>query len=56
MPIYGSTGSIELVSPGVVVNKAHQLGEESFDKRLANNFSAERQILERLGQHPRIVR
>ncbi|KAK3897707.1 hypothetical protein C8A05DRAFT_47764 [Staphylotrichum tortipilum] len=36
--------------------KAHQLGEESFDERFANNFSVERQILERLGQHPRIVR
>ncbi|GAB1311841.1 hypothetical protein MFIFM68171_02051 [Madurella fahalii] len=29
---------------------------EYFDKRSANNFSVERQILERLGQHPRIVR
>ena len=56
MPVYGSTSSIESVSPGIVVKKAHRLGEESFDKRFANNFSVERQILERLGQHPRIIR
>ncbi|KAK3309279.1 kinase-like domain-containing protein [Chaetomium strumarium] len=55
MPIYGSTCSVEPVSPGIVVKKPHQLGEEYFDKRFANNFSVERQILERLGQHPRIV-
>ncbi|KAK3373947.1 kinase-like domain-containing protein [Lasiosphaeria ovina] len=57
MPVcYYSTSSIEPVSPGVVVKKAHQLGDESYDKRFANNFSVERQILERLGKHPRIVR
>ncbi|KAL2185806.1 kinase-like protein [Thermothelomyces heterothallicus CBS 203.75] len=56
MPIYGSTSSIEPESPGIVVKKPHQLGEEYFTKRFTNNFSVERQILERLGQHPRIVR
>ncbi|SPQ22331.1 03c5b672-0cb1-4235-902a-289b7c164780 [Thermothielavioides terrestris] len=56
MEFYGSTSSIERVSPGVVVKKAHPFEEDHYVKRFANNFSVERQILERLGHHPRIVR
>lgn len=56
MPLYGSTSSVEPVYPGIVVKKAHQIEEESYQKRFANNFSVKRQILERFGQHPRIVR
>ncbi|KAH6637169.1 kinase-like domain-containing protein [Chaetomium tenue] len=56
MPLYGSTCSIEPAFPGAVLKKPHQVTNEGIEKRIANNFFVERQILKRLGQHPRIVR
>jgi hypothetical protein len=56
MPTYGSTCSVEPISPGVVLKKAHEVTEEHLVKRFTNCFSVERQVFERLGQNPRIVR
>jgi hypothetical protein len=53
---YGSTASIEAVTPGIIVKKAYQLTNELLRRDVAENFAREREILERLGHHPRIVR
>ena len=53
---YGSTASIEAVSPCVVVKKAYQLKTECLRRVVAENFAREREIFERLGHHPRIIR
>jgi hypothetical protein len=52
----GSTGIIEPVSPGVVVKLPHSFKDPSLERDVVESFAAERRILERLGQHPRIVR
>ncbi|KPM35467.1 hypothetical protein AK830_g11095 [Neonectria ditissima] len=57
MVAYGSTGSVDYVSPGVVLKKPHiAIGKTTVDKLRTNCFAVERKILERLSHHPRIVR
>jgi hypothetical protein len=56
MPICGSTSILEHVSPGVVLKQPNKLADKYEAARIANCFSVERRILERLGPHVRIVR
>ncbi|KAL2183577.1 kinase-like protein [Thermothelomyces heterothallicus CBS 203.75] len=56
MLICGSTSILEHVSPGVVLKQPIRLADKYEAARIANCFSVERRILERLGPHVRIVR
>jgi hypothetical protein len=58
---YGSTSTFYRVRPGVILKSPTQVWEGSshyqeLTKELAHSFSAERQIFDKLGDHPRIVK
>ncbi|KAI0117496.1 kinase-like protein [Daldinia grandis] len=52
----GSPSVIRRVQPGVVLKHPHDNINERFDARIASCFALEPQILEILGDHPRIVK
>ena len=58
---YGSTSTVYRVRLGVVLKSPVQVWEKSSDrqnltKEIAHSFFVERQILRKLGDHPRIVK
>ncbi|KAI1643249.1 kinase-like protein, partial [Daldinia loculata] len=52
----GSTSVLIRVQPGVVLKRPHDSINKDFAARIATCFAAEHQILEILGDHPRIVK
>ena len=56
MLICGSTSILEHAAPGVVLKQPIGLADKYEAARIANCFSVERRILERLGPHVRVVR
>ena len=57
----GSTSTFSRVRPGVIIKSPKQVWKESssyneLTQKIAYNFYVERQILQRLGNHPRIVK
>ncbi|KAF2271830.1 kinase-like protein [Westerdykella ornata] len=60
LPYYGSTSTFYRIRPGVVLKSPVQVWEKSahrhkLSERITNSFVVERQILEKLGDHPRII-
>lgn len=56
MEVYGSTSLIKRVRPGYVVKEPLQFKKSGLAEKVSRCFSVEPLILERLGQHPRIVK
>ncbi|OAA66808.1 Protein kinase-like domain protein [Niveomyces insectorum RCEF 264] len=52
----GNTSSVIRVRPGVVEKRPHNYKTPQLQDSVATSFAVERQILEHLGDHPRIVR
>lgn len=53
---YGSTSVVEVVGQGVVQKTPHNFKDPSLKQHAENAFSTESAILQRLGDHPRIVK
>lgn len=59
--IRGPTSRFSRVEPGVILKYPVEVWRESsayerLTNEIANNFSVERQIFDKLGEHPRIVK
>ncbi|KAI0850439.1 kinase-like protein [Daldinia vernicosa] len=52
----GSTSVLTRIQPGVILKHPRVTSNEDFNNRIAKGFVAEPQILEMLGDHPRIVK